>query len=154
MRHTNEYNKLHASSAAVSVRMLGFPILAAPGSYPLSAAHHTFLILRVCLLLLSLPTPKQKPSPVKILVGCGMERSSVWIQNRCDVTLYTSIIKKWKTRSYVRLKTEIPNPNLKWRNRYYSTVRCLGSLPRKPAKGSPDSDMYFTNLHFCSFFWT
>lgn len=150
-RYTNEYNKLGAFSAAVWSQMPDCPLLAAPGSFSLFCSISHLLDFTSTFAATATPCPKTKPSPVRILVGCGMERSSACIWNGCDFALY--IEQKWKTRSGVCLQTEIPNPNPEWRNRCYSAVRCLGPLPRKAGRESPDSDIYFKSSHFCSFFW-
>lgn len=118
--------------------------------HPFSAAYRTFFHLRSIFTATDTPHPKTKPSPVRILVGCGMERSSAWIWNRCNVAVY--IEQKWKTRTCVCLKTEIPNPNPKWGNRCYTAVRCLGWLQRKAARESP-SDTHLKSLHFSSSSW-
>lgn len=154
MRHTNEYNKLHASSAAVSIRMLGFPILATPGSLSLFCSTSHLLDFTSMFAATVTPHPKTKTQPCKN--SCGLWDGEEFCLN--SKSLWRHFVyehnQKMENQILCSSQTEIPNPNLKWRNRYYSTVQCLGSLQRKPAKGSPDSDMYFTSLHFCNVFWT
>lgn len=70
MRHTNEYNKLRAFSAAVSIRMLGFPILAAPGSVSLFCSTSHLLDFTSMFAATVTPHPKTKTQPCKN--SCGL----------------------------------------------------------------------------------
>lgn len=153
MRHTNEYNKLRASSAAVSIRMLGFPILAAPGSVSLFCSTSHLLDFTSMFAATVTPHPKTKTQPCKN--SCGLWDGEEFCLN--SKSLWRHFVYKYNKKNgkpdpvfVSKLKFQI----LTWSEETDTTGQILGSLQRKPGKGSPDSDMYFTSLHFCNFFWT